>query len=302
LVLLAVGRADGGFAQAQKPCFAFILRGDVVVSCDGRSTQITHRGDIEGFGVSDERRALAYTTSRIVERTATTAWETDTTTLTDLKLATRKVFEGVNGALSTCGGLLPLVGPGGIRLPIRDLLSGDEVSFPPYVRFRCSSDRKTVVGSAKEPAVDLYEGVPPSKKIAGPESFNVYEFNISPDGSRVAYYGDLHPLCVFSPPGPAQCEEEKGGLADVPSVNDSGEVLVAAATPQGCFYKTMYNFSPEPFPGAKGENRDACLGVGYWRPGLKSIEIIEPLGRAPQWITPATAELLRAWSARTGGK
>jgi len=68
-------------------------------------------------------------------------------------------------------------------------------------------------------------------------------------------------------------------------------------TGQGCFYKNYYDFSPQHSPGATGETQDECLGIGYWKPGLESIRIVEPLGRNPQWIRPETAELLRAWSA-----
>ncbi len=90
------------------------------------------------------------------------------------------------------------------------------------------------------------------------------------------------------------------GLHDVPSVNDAGEVLVSAQTRQECFYTSASNFSTKR---ARGAGADACLAIGYWKPGLKAIESVEPLGRSPQWIRPETAKLLRDWAARgNGGK
>lgn len=301
------------FGQARKPCFAFILRGDVAVACEGTTSQITHRGDIEGFAVSNERPTLAYTTSRITRRSATTAWSASTTTLIDLKSGTSRLAEGARDVVSTCGGLFAIgAWAAGVRTSaphnpgVPDLITGDQLRFDAYTQFRCSSDCRTVIGTTNG-GRDLYEGLTPTTKIASAENSqsthrSLSHFNISPDGSRIVYEGS-YSLCVFSAPGPAQCV--KTDATDQPSVNDSGEVLFALGTSQECYYKTSYNFSPKPFPGATDENRDQCLAIGYWRPGLKSVETAEPLGRSPQWITPATAELLRSWSAhaaQVGGK
>jgi hypothetical protein len=147
----------------------------------------------------------------------------------------------------------------------------------------------------------LYEGNPPRTEIAAAERFDVYRFNVSPDGSRTVYYTDLRPLCVWPSSGPAQCVADHGTLADMPSVSDAGKVLVATGTGQECFYKSQYDFFPRRFRGATDDSRDECMGIGYWKPGLKSLDIIEPLGRSPQWINPATAALLRAWSAHPAG-
>lgn len=287
--------------QVQDACFAFLLRGDVVVRCEGTRAQITHRGDIDQFGVSREKSFLAYVTARITRRTPTAADARYTTTLIDLSSGSMRNVEG-QSLVSTCGGLLRLYNVTRDHSGTVDLITGDEISMPPYNWFRCSSDRKIVVGTTKQSGADLYEGIPPRTKVAPDGSFFFGTFNMSPDGSKVAYYTDRHPVCLFSSPGTTQCAEESATLPDTPTVNDSGEVLVASATPQECFYKSAANFSPERFRGATDENRDGCVGVGYWKPGLKSIEIIEPLGRSPQWISPATAALLRDWSLhQTGG-
>jgi hypothetical protein len=280
------------FGQPEKPCFAFLLKGDITVVCGGQRTQITRRGDLEGFAISDERAAIAFTTSRIVKRAGSVTTSAETTTIIDLKSGTSKAAEGIAGVVSTCGGIFSANGRGDHPI-VRDPMTGDQLSFPPYVWFRCSANRKTVVGTSKNPGGELYEGTPPKTKITGPGTFNAYSFNISPDGSKVAYHNDR--LCLFSTPGPSQCVEPQGSIVpDSPSVNNVGEVLAAIGTGEECFYKGTYNFSPQRSPGAKA---DECVGIGYWKSGLQSIQVIEPLGRSPQWISPATAELLRTWAA-----
>jgi hypothetical protein len=84
-------------------------------------------------------------------------------------------------------------------------------------------------------------------------------------------------------------------MSDPVSVNNAGEILAAAGTGKGCYFKTSFNFAPP----QKGEtDNDECLGVGFWKPGLKAILFMEPIGHNPQWITPSTAELLVGWSPK----
>jgi hypothetical protein len=263
-----------------------------MVTCGNSTTQLTNRGDIEDFAVSNERASMAYTMSRTIERTATTERVATETSTIDLTSGKQKKFEDVDGVVSTCGSLLP-VKARSPRLGVQDLLTGAELSYQPYKWFRCSSDRNIVVGTDKNPGGDLYLGVPPKIKIAGTGTFNPYRFNVSPDGSKVAYLNSR--LCVFSKSDAIQCSDESVRVSDTPSVNDSGEALVSAGTGKECFYRSHFDFSPRPFPGATDEARDECTGVGYWKRGVESVRIIEPLGRNPQWISPATADLMRRW-------
>lgn len=293
--ILTVSVAADCFGQPRNFCFAFLLRGDVTVACDGSTSQITHQADIESFAVSDEEASFAHTTSRTVKRTGAVESAVSTTTLVDLRTHTSRRFEGVAGIVGTCGGLFPADGTK-MRFTARDLVTGAEIAIQPYVRFRCSSDRATVIGTTADGANGLYEGLPPAVKIAEPDTFNIHGFGISPDGSKITYRDDHDRLCVVSAPGQMHCIEKQGTLADIPTVDNRGEALVAAGTGQECFYDGSYKFSPQRFPGATDENRDECLGIGYWKPGLRSVQIIVPLGRSPQWISPVTAEMLRMWS------
>jgi hypothetical protein len=198
--------------------------------------------------------------------------------------------------VSSCGSILSA---NAANDSLYDLLAGEDLAFEPYRLFRCSADRKTIVGTAISRSGDLMLGVPPREKIAGPSDFERDGFSISGDGSKVAY--SKRRLCLFLVSAGAECVESQSSLIGAPSVNDSGEVLLTIGTGHECFYKTPSNFSPTRFSGATDENRDECLGIGYWRPGKKEVEIIEPLGRDPQWISQATAGSLQQWSSHPDG-
>jgi hypothetical protein len=289
------------FGQSKDhPCFAFLLKGDVISVCEGKTSQITHRGDIENFAVSDELLSLAYTTSRITKRGATSSFVATTVTVADLKTGTSKQFHGVHtiGVVSSCGRILEIeVGSG--QPTSTDVVTGEILSFAPYVFFRCSADRRVVPGVLPDPANsnkhgDLYFGVHPTTKIAAADDVYPHFFNVSPDGTKIAWFNDVRPLCIVSLPGQAQCVDHSS-MGDPVSVSNFGEVLVADGTGKGCFYKNFWDFSPP----RDGETaNDECLGIGYWKPSLKSIKFLEPIGRNPQWLGSGAAGLLNKWSAQ----
>ena len=274
--------AGACFAQPKEPCFGFLMKGDITVVCQNKTTQITHRGDVEHFAVSDELGVLAYISGGA-----------GTATVIDLKTGSSKRVAKVDEVVASCGGILPI--PVGGSASVHDVTTGVELTFPPYRRFRCSTDRKKVVGMTSR---DLYEGLPPATKIApGTEVHDLY-FNISPDGSRVAYYNDVKPLCILTGAGPAKCVEHET-MSDPVSVNNDGEVLAASGTGKGCVYKSAYNFTPAKPPDS---GDDECLGVGYWKPGTPAIVFLQEIGRNPQWLRADTAALLVKWSGQPNAK
>lgn len=289
-------------AQPGNPCYAFLRSADVHVNCEGRSDQITRRHDIEGFAVSDERAALVYAFATPIRGANGSTVSAHTTSVVDLESDVTRTLADVRAPLSTCGGILPVADITGVYSSSTDLISGQTLSFDPYVRFRCSSDRHLVIGTTRNVRGELALGVPPRQTTFVTSGSTVYAFNISPNGDEVAYYEALQPLCVKALSGQATCAQRAIDLFDTPSVKNSGETLVSMATGQVCFYKSSFDFAPTPFAGASERTKDDCLGIGYWKPGLPSVQIIEPLGRSPQWISPATAELLRRWSAQQAEK
>jgi hypothetical protein len=289
------------FAQIEKPCFAFLLRGDVSVSCGAAVTQVTRLGDVDEFAVSGEHSTLGYVTSEMTKRSGPSAVAISTTTLVDLRSGMTRRLVGDNFLVSTCGGLFWGYDAQRKNSGTRDLITGEELAVPAYPWFRCSSDRKVTVGTSGERGSDLYEANTSRTKIASAGSFSHGTFSISPNGSQIAYFSDGSPLCVVAPPAAPQCAAESAALPNAPSVDDSGQVLFTTSTSQECFYKAPSNFSPQRPAGTRGEGTDACLAISYWRPGLKSATVVESLGRNPQWISPATAELLRSWAAHPAG-
>lgn len=171
-----------------------------------------------------------------------------------------------------------------------------EAPVDPYTWFRCSADRKVVVGIV-EPERALYAG---STRIADPGRAAHYEFNVSPNGKYVAYASDRQPLCVWSAEGGAQCAGANmiDTSHDLVSVRDDGDVLVAMASADKCVYENAAVFKPAKANDKKASN---CLAIGHWRAGMGSPEIVEPFGREPQWISPTTASLLRAWARKSKG-
>jgi hypothetical protein len=124
------------FGQSKESCFGFLLKGDVISVCEGKTSQITHRGDIESFAVSDESSSLAYTTSQTTKRDATSSIVATTVTVANLKIGTSKQFRGVRtrGVVSSCGRILDIeVGSGGPTST--DVVTGAILSFTPYVFF-----------------------------------------------------------------------------------------------------------------------------------------------------------------------
>ena len=217
----------------------------------------------------------------------------------DLKAVQAKFAGDAHKLVSTCGGLFGVVGTK--RFPgWSNLLTGPGVPPNPYAWFRCSSDRSVIAGIVESNRA-LYVGADRETQVAPRGGAAYYEFNVSPNGKYLAYASDRQPLCVWRA-GVSECAsaDATDSSHDLVSVRDDGEVLVALATRDLCVYKSDTVFSPARANDKK--NTAACPGIAHWRSGMKSPEIIEWLGRAPQWISPDTANLLLKWSHTTKGQ
>lgn len=288
--------------QTRGLCFAYLRQGDIYVDCDGATTQITRRGDIDDFAVDGKRPSVGSVASRTISGTAGGTEVAFTATVVDLKsLQTRRVVDGEDGVIATCGGIFWTHGANRQGSGTRNLLTDEDLRFSTYPWFRCSSDRSVVLGQLNSSGSGVYIGFPPRATAAGSSDVDPYQFDVSPDGSKLVYSKSGRPLCVLSIPGTAKCLASHDTLADIPSINSLGEVLVATATADECFYLSRGVFGRERMLGATDASRDACLAVGYWSAGLGSIKIVELVARNPQWISPKTAALLRGWARRGAG-
>jgi hypothetical protein len=274
-------------------CFAFLKTGDIFISCGEETFKATDRRAIESFAISDKTPALAYVVSRKthVDQLVTTT----SSTLTLVDLSSGKIIEedGPDSVVSTCGGIFSTTDSSRQRSSSHDFAHNTDLNVGPYIWFRCSDNRATIVGTIQVKGADLLEGVPPRRKVTDAKSFGVRLFNISSDGTSVVFARNGSSLCVATHLVPVVCTEASGSWPDGPSVNNSGEVLVTISTDAECFYRSQSDFSPSRAGGLKSEGRDACLGIGYWAPGTKTILLLEAIGRNPQWIDAASAKLLR---------
>lgn len=148
-IFALIAAAGACAAQPKEPCYAFLLKGDITAVCQSQTTQITHRGNIQNFAVSDDLASMAYVSGGA-----------GAATVISLKTGASKHVESVDELVASCGGILPV--PVGASASTRDIVTGAELTFPPYFRFRCSADRKTVAGMVKH---DLYEGTPPPTSL-----------------------------------------------------------------------------------------------------------------------------------------
>lgn len=280
-------------------CFAFLKQGDIFLRCDGLSEAITARGDIESFAISTERSALAYVTAMTVARGADAESKVFSTSIVDLTTGRQRLAQGGRELIRTCGGVAYVRGA-----QTGDIVTGDGFGATGYSWFRCSSDKTTTVGVARKGGALLGERLDAATnqvahfEIAPASAFTDQFFDISPDGSKISFVGSGRPLCVANHFALPRCAEVKETVIDRPAVDNNGSVLFAFSTADECIYTTPWNFSRVSPSRAGGGRKDACAAIGYWAPGMRALQIVAPIGRAPQWIDPEMASLLRALVSR----
>jgi hypothetical protein len=295
LMLCCAGKC---FGQAEvAPCFAFLSKGDVQVECQGRQGVLTNANNIRAFAVSAETLSLLYTTDSIIDQRSNVSTVRSEATIVDLRTFTTKMVKEAVGAVATCGGLYIANGETALAIAT-DLFGGIKLPVTPFVRFRCSSDRSTIIGVVSRSDSDLYRrsGTGTERLLPG-DRFDSRAFNMSPDGSQIVFRDKKDRLCVMALAGNIRCIEQQGSLVDVPSVINSGDVLVAVGTERECVYRSPFNFHPIERSRSTEGDQDECLGIALWRSSSTSLQLVAPIGRSPQWITPVLAERLLAWSA-----
>ena len=196
---------------------------------------------------------------------------------------------------ASCGTILsvtwdPAISVGSRLGFVRDVVRGERVRIEPYKNFRCSSDRRTVAGWIDPEHTVLKIGVSPQQELVDPHGHKLL-YDVSPNGRYLAFGGDGK-LCVAEGMAASVCVSPQAH-SDRLSVSDSGELLFVGVTEGGCYYKDQWHASTRPRPGYT--EGDVCVAVAFWRPGEKTDQVLEPLGRDPQWITPEAASALLSW-------
>ncbi|HLB87206.1 MAG TPA: hypothetical protein VJK29_06095 [Terriglobales bacterium] len=175
---------------------------------------------------------------------------------------------------------------------MRDLIGETALELKPYGDFRCSSDRKIILGTTVADHGVLMGGLPPDRRIARLKGRGrEVKYDVSPGGRYIAYF-DYGKLCVEQFGSASTCVADVEAFDRI-SVSDSGEVFFTSHTNGTCYYRDTWHVSKKPLPGYS--QADECHAVFSWRLGEKAPVMLEFLGRNPQWLTPEAASALHAW-------
>jgi len=317
LITLVITLSLVGFspdASAKPPtqlCYAF-LKGDVnthsdlYVTCGGKRERITKNQDIWDFAVAGDGSALALLRHRGTEKgfgsngmaIAIPHREIEVVSLKpDFQRRLSPRDPGNPELESSCGTVLAVshavsVAPsGGISEVTRDALSGERLSYEPYYDFRCSSDRKSIVGYLDLHRRVLKVGLPPVRLIVEAREHSIVgPYDMSPNGRYIAYVTDA--LCVDDDGKNLGCVRGWGTYPQKISVSNSGDVLFDGGSGEPCYFDGVGRVSLKTLPGY--DDIEECTAVSYWRPGEKERQVLEIIGWSPQWITPEAAAALRA--------
>ncbi len=282
LVISCQQRRQSRYEQQQEisNCYSFIQGGRLVLQCPDARTTTTDL-NLQAFAVSANGSYLAFMSG--------SGNDAGTTMLIDLR-AQNATTRSLNtrSLASSCGKLI--ASDAGMTT---DVVSGRELSKPPYTLFRCSSDEAVVVGyqgTWKDPLevrLKLWRGLPPRSVISSLTEFRA--FDVSPNGKYIAYSDSgSHKTCIVFVEK-LSCTND-AALAPV-SVSDSGEVIFSSHRDEGCFYKDPSHFEPSSI-----RSNDACLGIYKWQIGIPEEQLLEPIGRDPQWV--AHPDWLKAWMVK----
>jgi hypothetical protein len=300
----------------QPLCYAFWLDGDVYTNCEGHKEKVTQFADVESFAIDPNGQKLVLTRHQAkVQGRGVYHISDEKPHYYYSHSALQVILLSGNGGgtlsplnwpmdlYATCGTVL---GPSDVAeldsgpALFDDVLNGGEIRFDPYKNFRCSSDRKTVVGRTDLHDSALRIGLAPPETIAGTGGKHPIRYDVSSSGKYIAYnfpIQEAHNLCILATDTQKPiCIDEAFWQKPI-SVSDTGEVLYETLNLGKCYYKGAYRVSTKDLPGYTPNN--ACQVVSYWRPGEAEPKIVESLGAQPQWISPETASVLIAWRARS---
>ncbi len=279
--------------QGPSVCFGFLQNGDVYVKCNGTTQRITQLDSVTDFAVAADGSRIALIRSKGVGR------RKGGRTIASAVLENARLRGGLpshllpatsfTGLVASCGTIFTFSGSSA-----RNLDEGARLGFDLYNSFRCSSDRKVVVGTLESECRVLKSGWPPDHDLVTASLHSRLYYDVSPSGNFIASYADAK-LCVREGGKPARCVSDIDAFDRI-SVSDTGDVLFTTHWDGTCSYKDMWHISKKPLPGYDGA--DQCIAVGAWRPDYSEPKILEALARDPQWITSEVSAALRAWSSR----
>jgi hypothetical protein len=293
-------------------CFAFLLNGDVWINCSGQRQQITKFDDVEDFAIDIHGQVLDVIRYQkksrpparsVIEGSVTYLEMHDSQQIFNLRernLPSAIPLTYPTRLVSSCGTVLSVtwddsISEGSSLGYLRNDLTMQRVQFEPYRNFRCSSDRKTVIGWVDPQHTVLKSGLPPNRDLVDPHQKDALEYDISPNGRYIAF-STGEKICVSEDGAQPNCTQFRASNFRL-SVSDWGEVLYVEGSGEGCYYtKDSLHASTKPRPGYT--EMDECVVLLGWRPADSAPKRLELHGSNPQWITPEVAALLHDWTFR----
>jgi hypothetical protein len=286
--------------QSNRPvaAYAFLRDGDIWLRYKGEAHAVTKKGSYKDFAVTDDGSRIALL--RPSKKDPSQA-DIEVVDLGNSVSQSAVEVSITTAVVATCGTLASIENNVALarRVAIaKELISRTEFADREYADFRCNKDRRVVIGykNLLDRYVRLREGGRPEKQAAV-EDVPSY-LDVSPSGEFVSFYtGKPAPstLCVWKTREEAKCMLYEGVFNRL-SVSDSGELVFATQSGEECLFKDGEHYSTTPKRGY--DSAGVCPGVGYWRPGTDSIDILESPGGHPQWLTDAAAFRLAGWNAK----
>jgi hypothetical protein len=259
------------------------LPGDVFVSCDAGTLQITKSGDILSWAVDPVQNRLAIVREQPKVKGAATM--VVTSIATGKVESTRRVSQTTE-VVYTCGTLVAI----GAEASDNNML--DAVSGKPFTpsdesaEIRCDAAQKTKV-IRRSTGTMLGGPLVVENELLGGQ---VSGFDISPNGRFVAF-NDGGKICVYDRNAKSKSCLSDFAAAGRMSVWDDGTLIAAEGTSQACPLTSKLIT-------AAHRHSWPCPALFEWRGGTKR-DWIQFLGTEPQILPRAIGELLQKTYGKT---
>ena len=250
-------------ALSTDSCGVEIKRGDLYVHCvsfkegipQRENARLTYASDIKSWGISRDATLLMLVRetadgSRILQRIDLRTGGTTKSESTDRRTTVQP----------TCGTVMMREFRTGAGYKFRDLADDREMSVPlATLDLRCSEDRRYVLRLSNQG--ELYLDSPKSVLLAK----DIREFNISPDGSHIAYGGGDY-LCAGTREDLENGKSSCLGMTWIAGpmiVLNNGSVLFTEQTSQACTVRVSGK-----------DLSDPCPAIFSWRPGDPNDQLL----------------------------
>lgn len=293
LVVDVITLRSNDSSGAETHAYAFLRNGDLWFQYKGEARAVTKKGLYKDFAVSNDGSYLALL-GTVKEKPS--VGQISVVSLGNVGSLPTIEVSTTTSLIATCGTIASVENNVALKGRVaiaKDLISREDFVKQDYVDFRCSSDKKVVIGYTGLDDRRLSVRGDLGKKVSLENVPNLFDLSIG--GKFGAFYtvavGSSH-LCLWQTEGSSACLANLN-VFDRVSVSDSGDVLFATHSGESCLFLDAEHYSTTPKPGY--DTGDECPDVAHWHSGMRDPEVLQSLARHPQWLTDAAVSRLRAW-------